>query len=80
MANSVGIIDSEYRGNIMAKVRNIPIKEKIVGNRDIFTIEKGTRLFQICSPDLSPLKVKCVDELSTTSRGSGGFGSTGLKY
>ena len=28
------------------------------GIRDIFTIEKGTRLFQICSPDLSPLKVK----------------------
>ena len=73
MANSVGIIDSEYRGNIMAKVRNIPLE----GKRSSYVIEEGTRLFQICSPDLSPLKVKCVKELSLTTRGEGGFGSTG---
>ena len=39
----------------------------------------GTRLFQICSPDLSPLKLVIVEELTETSRGEGGFGSTGNK-
>ena len=72
MANSVGIIDKEYRGNIMAKVRNIPFDD----NED-YLVKAGTRLFQICSPDLSPLKVVIVNELSETSRGEGGFGSTG---
>lgn len=70
MANSVGIIDKGYRGFIMAKVRNLGS----VG----YKVEEGTRLFQICSPDLSPIKVKMVSQLSTTSRGEGGFGSTGV--
>ena len=74
MANSVGIIDKDYRGNIMAKVRNIPIEPS---DNDDFLIDKGTRLFQICAPDLSPIKVVVVNELSETSRGEGGFGSTG---
>lgn len=74
MANSVGIIDSGYRGNIMAKVRNIPIEE----NKN-YHVEKGSRLFQICSPDLKPIRVKIVKTLSETERGEGGFGSTGLK-
>lgn len=70
MANSVGIIDSSYRGYIMAKVRNT--------SKDDYNVEKGTRLFQICSRDLSPFEVKIVQELSTTARGEGGFGSTGI--
>mgnify|MGYP001204378792 FL=1 len=72
MANSVGIIDKDYRGDIMAKVRHMPFE----GNDD-YNVEKGTRLFQICSPDLSPLKLVIVKELTETSRGEGGFGSTG---
>jgi len=74
MANSVGIIDKDYRGNIMAKVRNIPTEPS---NNCNYPIKKGDRLFQICSPDLSPIKVIIVNELSETSRGEGGFGSTG---
>ena len=35
------------------------------------------RLFQICMPDLSPFSVKIVDSLNDTTRGGGGFGSTG---
>ena len=70
MANSVGIIDKGYRGFIMAKVRNLGQLE--------YQIKSGTRLFQICSPDLSPIRVKVVSQLSTTSRGEGGFGSTGV--
>ena len=75
MANSVGIIDKNYRGNIMAKVRNIPETDPA----EPYLVQEGTRLFQLCSPDLSPLKVKVVDQLSETSRGEGGFGSTGKK-
>ena len=75
MANSVGIIDKDYRGNIMAKVRNIPNKPN---TNDEYLIKKGTRLFQICSHDLSPVKVKVITKLSETSRGEGGFGSTGV--
>ena len=72
LANSVGIIDRDYRGFIMAKVRNLgqPNSQHI--------IESGTRLFQICSPDLSPIRAKLVNQLTNTSRGEGGFGSTGV--
>ena len=70
LSNSVGIIDAGYRGNIMAFVDNIKTYE--------YTIETGQRLFQICSGDLSPLTFKVVDSLSDTSRGTGGFGSTGI--
>lgn len=68
MANSVGIIDAGYRGNIMAKVRNLSDEE--------YVIKAGDKLFQICSSDLKSIKVQIVTELSETSRGSGGFGST----
>ena len=42
-----------------------------------YTIKAGTRLFQICSDNLSPFEFKIVDSLSDSKRGSGGFGSTG---
>ena len=69
LSNSVGIIDYGYRGDIMAAVDNI-------GDCDYF-LEKGTRKFQLCSPDLKPMDVVLVNQLSESSRGSGGFGSTG---
>ena len=68
MSNSVGIIDAGYRGNIMASVDNI--------SDNSFTIEKGSRLFQICGPTLSNITFELTDVLSNTSRGEGGFGST----
>ena len=46
-----------------------------------YVVEKYTRLFQICMGNLEPFRVELVetvDALSTTSRGAGGFGSTGL--
>ena len=45
-----------------------------------YEIEKNTRLVQICLPTLEPFHINIVDEsqLSQTSRGSGGFGSTGV--
>ena len=68
MSNSVGIIDAGYRGNIMVSVDNI--------SDNPFTIDKGTRLFQICGPTLSNITFELTDSLSNTSRGDGGFGST----
>jgi dUTP pyrophosphatase len=68
LANSVGIIDSGYRGNLMA------FFDVIKNDR----VEVYQRLVQICAPDLKPFKVELVDSLDQTERGEGGFGSTGV--
>jgi dUTP pyrophosphatase len=76
LANSVGIIDSGYRGNI------IGVFDNVLSQSNINEIEKYSRLLQICAPNLGPIIVEivdCLEELSEeTQRGSGGFGSTGL--
>jgi len=69
LANSIGIIDSGYRGNIMAAVDNI--------SDEPYQVQKGQRLFQICGRYLEPIELQLVEELSDTERGNGGFGSTG---
>ena len=45
--------------------------------KDSYTVEKGQRLFQIVACDCSPITYDLTDHLSETSRGTGGFGSTG---
>ena len=76
LANSVGIIDSGYRGNLGAKFDE---KEGWVG----WECEEYHRLLQICSGTLKPFRVEIVDNVEDlnkngdTERGSGGFGSTG---
>lgn len=87
LANSVGIIDAGYRGNLMAKVRCFPDSNTTVvkhyPNCDMYNpisvnvgnLNKGC-WFQIVSPDMKPIRVNVVTELSTTTRGDGGFGST----
>ena len=69
LANSIGLIDGGYRGEIMAPCDNIKDSN--------YTVEKGQRLFQLVAADCSSISYKIVNELSETSRGSGGFGSTG---
>ena len=69
MSNSIGLIDGGYRGEIMAMCDNIKTYKH--------NVKKGDRLFQIVSADLSPINYKIVKSLSNTSRGEGGFGSTG---
>lgn len=69
MANSIGLIDGGYRGELMAMCDNI--------KQEAYTAEKGQRLFQVVACDCSPIFYEMVDELSDTTRGSGGFGSTG---
>jgi dUTP pyrophosphatase len=77
LANSVGIIDAGYRGPLIAMVDNK------VGFA--YTVDKGTRLFQICSHNLLPFKnIEILNKTDPifnpkhTSRGIGGFGSTGV--
>ena len=77
MANSVGIIDAGYRGELIAAVDTIGVygSEETLG-----PIRKFDRYFQICAPDLSPFSVRIVEneyELGQTERGSGSFGSSG---
>ena len=74
LANNVGIIDSGYRGNLCAALYNTRSTPEIVG----LVPGMGKRMVQICMPDLSgEFHVRLVNELDDTSRGSGGFGSTG---
>lgn len=76
LANNVGIIDSGYRGDIIGVFDIIHHNE--VGL--CISMEKYSRLLQICSGDLKPFKVIILDTpecLGLTTRGSGGFGSTG---
>lgn len=74
LANSVGIIDSGYRGDIIAAVDN--------WKSDDYVVDQGHRIVQLCPPDLSyPVRVVLVEdleELGDTDRGHGGFGSTGV--
>ena len=69
MSNSIGLIDGGYRGEIIAVCDNIKTEP--------YTVEKGQRLFQLVAADNSPIHFKLTDQLEMTSRGTGGFGSTG---
>jgi len=69
LSNSIGLIDGGYRGEIMALCDNIKSFD--------YTVEKGDRLFQLVAADSSPISYTLVDNLSDTTRGTGGFGSTG---
>ncbi len=70
MANSIGLIDGGYRGEIIAVCDNIKGAP--------YTAHRGDRLFQLVALDGSPIEYELRDELSATTRGGGGFGSTGL--
>lgn len=68
-ANKVGVIDSDYRGQIHVVLLNHGKTEQ--------TIQHGERIAQfLITPVLTPAYVE-ADELTDTSRGAGGFGSTG---
>ena len=68
-ANKVGVVDSDYRGEICVVLHN--------HGESAQTIEHGDRIAQlVITPVLQP-EYELVSELDDTSRGSGGFGSTG---
>jgi dUTP pyrophosphatase len=68
LVNTVGVIDSDYRGEVFVKCR---------AEGETFRIKKGERVVQaILVPCLTP-ELDFVDDLDTTDRGENGFGSTG---
>ena len=71
-ANSLGVIDRSYRGVLMGAV--------LTNTNDSVQIPGGSRLFQVLAPDMGHIsRVRILPEsyLDSTSRGTGGFGSTG---
>ena len=89
MSNSIGVIDSGYRGVITGVVDNINWNGKWKAPSpnnyddvfpDNYIVNAGDRLFQIISPQLSlPYYINIVDDFEeVTERGTGGFGSTGV--
>jgi dUTP pyrophosphatase len=71
MANSAGVIDKSYRGELKAPVWSM------TGHSHV---SKGERWFQIVAPDMGWIRnVRLVDSLPETNRGDGGFGSTGSR-
>ncbi len=70
-ANKVGVIDSDYRGEIIVCLHNH-------GDADV-VIENGERVAQMVFAPYFTADFAESEELSDTSRGAGGFGSTGTK-
>lgn len=71
LGNHTGVIDSGYRGKLIGAFKCL--------EQHPYIVDQHTRLLQICHPLLIPIYVILVDEddLTSTSRGEGGFGSTG---
>ena len=70
-ANKVGVIDSDYRGEIKGALLN--------HGKEPQTLEKGERIAQMVVAPYLSVTYEETDELSDTERGEGGFGSTGRK-
>lgn len=70
-ANTPGTIDSDYRGEIIVALHNDSDENQMILN--------GERIAQICFKKVPTVLWKIVDNLDNTERGSGGFGSTGIK-
>jgi len=71
LGNLVGLIDSDYQGELMISCWN--------RSEDSFTIEKGDRIAQLVVVPIVQAQFIEVDEFAETKRGTGGFGSSGKK-
>lgn len=70
-ANKVGVIDADYRGEIMVALHNHSAQPQ--------TVEAGERVAQLVVAPFLRVEFDEVSDLSDTDRGAGGFGSTGKK-
>ena len=68
-ANCVGVIDSDYRGEVMVGLQN--------SGKEDYTVSPGDRIAQLMITPVVQAQLRLVDELDETERGAGGFGSTG---
>ena len=69
LPNSVGVIDSDYRGELVVPLRNY--------GKEPYAVQPGERVAQLVVLPVCLLPVVEAEELSATGRGAGGFGSTG---
>lgn len=70
LANAVGVVDSDYRGEIQIPLHNL--------SSEPFVVEHGMRIAQLVAAPVVFPEIQETDRLDDTLRGSGGFGSTGL--
>ncbi len=70
--NAPGTIDADYRGQVLVALINL--------GKAPFTIEHGMRVAQLVIAPVAQAAIETVDSLDETSRGAGGFGSTGLSH
>ena len=71
VVNSPGTIDADYRGEVKVILGNLGKEDEV--------IEHGTRVAQLVLAPVTQAKYEVVEDLSDTTRGAGGFGSTGHK-
>lgn len=69
LSNCVGVIDSDYRGEIIVALHN--------DGDESYIINRGDRIAQLMIVDIPKIGIEEVAELSDTKRGIGGFGSSG---
>lgn len=69
LSNGVGVVDSDYRGEVCVGLCNV--------SNESYIISAGERIAQMVIMPVKPAEFVVADELSDTSRGEGGFGSTG---
>ena len=65
----MGVIDSGYRGEVKVCLHNT--------TKETYHVERGDRIAQLLIQEVPVFRQHVVDELDATSRGDGGFGSTG---
>jgi dUTP pyrophosphatase len=64
-----GVIDAAYRGPVKVCLHN--------SSGNLYSVKKGDRIAQVIFQEIKPFELEVVDDLSSTQRGDGGFGSTG---
>lgn len=69
LVNCVGVIDSDYRGEVMVGLKN--------DGPTMMWVRQGDRIAQAIIEPVERIEFEWADELSSTERGQGGFGSTG---
>lgn len=74
LSNCVGVIDSGYRGEVMAKFKFI---DPLITHDEYHWYDVGDRICQIVFVKLPDVDMVESDELSESDRGDGGYGSTG---
>lgn len=70
VANAPGTIDADYRGEVKVLLINLGSEE--------FTVTRGMRIAQMIIAPVAMARIEVVEDLDETTRGEGGFGSTGV--